>query len=286
MSEAKKTARLIDGKKIAEQILLDLAKEINQLPKRPGLATILVGEDPSSQLYINNKKKASQKTGIEFHEYLCNKKCYPNISQKELLEMIDWLNNDPEIDGIIIQLPLPKKYNTQAIINQISPAKDADAFHPKNKGKFLTDVKQLTPPLINAIKIALAQTKNNLKDKKTIIVAKDSIFSNSLDQALKKIGLKVTVVRPNEKDLKAKTNQAEILISIVGKKHLIKPEMVKPKAIVIDAGTVLEANNSLVGDVDPRVAKVADWLTPVPGGIGPLTVAMLLKNVVELAKKK
>ncbi|MBN1779169.1 MAG: bifunctional 5,10-methylenetetrahydrofolate dehydrogenase/5,10-methenyltetrahydrofolate cyclohydrolase [Candidatus Buchananbacteria bacterium] len=285
-TKSKKTAEIFDGKKLADEILLDLRKKIQLLPSRPGLAAVLIGEDLASHLYVNSKKKACQKVGIDFHEYLCGEKCYRDINQEGLLEMIDFLNNDPVVDGIIVQLPLPKEFDTQKIIERIDPKKDVDVFHPKNYEKFLTDDNQLTPPLIQAIQIALSQVRENLAGKQTLIVAKNEIFSQSLDKALEKNGLKTEVANPDDKDLLAKIKMADILISIVGQKHFIKATMIKPGAVVIDAGTVLGEDKKLFGSVDPKAEKVASFITPVPGGIGPLTVAALLKNIYKLANNK
>jgi len=284
MAIKKLPAKLILGKPLAEAMLLDLAKKIKLLPRQPGLATILIGDDPASRLYVNQKKKFCQAIGIEFHEYLSHDGFYPNISQKELLEMIDWLNKDQTVDAIIIQLPLPKKFNQDLAIKKLDPAKDADGFHPQNRRKFLTDKNYPVPPLIQAIKIALTSTGENLKNKQAVIVANSSIFSQSLDLALQQLGIKTTTTVPSAKNLTALTTQADILISVLGKKYFIKPKMIKPGAIVIDAGTTLVGEKKYYGDVDPKVATVASYLTPVPGGIGPLTVAALLKNVYQLTK--
>lgn len=281
----KKTAQLIDGKLLAERILLELKGKIAQLDRPPGLAAILIGNDPASKLYIKNKEKACLKTGINFYQYLCNKDCYPDITEKEILEMIDWLNQDPQIDGIIIQLPLPKKFNTEKIINRLDPKKDVDGFHPENRKKFLTKDHFITPPLIEAIKLALESTGENLKDKKIVVLTKGSILSDSLIKALKKDGLNVTGVTPENKELTRQTKTADILIVIIGRKNFIKKSMIKPDAIVIDAGTNLIGKNKWVGDVNPKVKEVASFLTPVPGGIGPLTVAMLLQNTYQLCQK-
>ncbi len=273
----KKTAQIIDGKVLAEKILLELKGKISRLNRPPGLATILIGDDPASHLYVRNKKKASEKVGIEFHEYLCGQKCYSDITELEILEMIKWLNKNPSTDGIIVQLPLPKKFNAQKIINSIDPKKDVDGFHPENPH-------QLNPPLIAAIKLALAYTQENLEDKKVLIISKNPIFSNPLEKILLQEGLKIESIRPDHKELVKKTQLADVIITLVGKKHFIKKSMVKNDVIIIDAGTNLVDKNKWVGDVDPEVKEVAKWFTPVPGGIGPLTVAMVLKNTYELAK--
>jgi len=271
----KNSAQLIDGKALADKILLELKDKVAQLSRPPGLAVILIGDDPASHRYVKKKKEASQKIGINFCDYLCGGKFYPNTSEKEILEMIDFLNKDKTIDAIIVQLPLPKKFNTQKIINAIDPKKDIDGFHPKNK--------TIVSPLIQAINEVLKQTKENLKGKKILIVSKNPIFADPLKQSLEKQGLKTETVKPDAK-LVEKTKQADILVTVVGQPGLIKKTMVKKNTIVIDAGTTLIGENKWQGDVDPKVAEVASWLTPVPGGVGPLTVAFLLKNTVELAK--
>ncbi|OGY45167.1 MAG: hypothetical protein A3A24_03300 [Candidatus Buchananbacteria bacterium RIFCSPLOWO2_01_FULL_46_12] len=272
------TAQIIDGKLLAEKIILELKAKVSHLAKAPGLATVLIGDNAASTLFVKNKKKACLKVGITFHEYLCGKKdFYPQITQAEILKMIDWLNKDEEIDGIIVQLPLPKKFNTQKIINRIDPKKDVDGFHPDNA--------EPNSPLIGAIRLALMFPQKNLKDNKTIIVSKNPIFSSPLAQALKKDGLDVTIIKPDDKELTEKLKTADIVISVAGKKYLIKKSMIKKDAIVIDAGTNLMDKNHWVGDVDPSVSQVASYLTPVPGGIGPLTVVMLLKNTYDLAQK-
>jgi len=279
----KTTAKIIDGKALADKIILELKGKIAQLSRPPGLAVILIGDDPPSHLYVKNKKKAAQKVGLEFHDYLCDQKCCPETTEEKILTMIDFLNNDPAIDGIIVQLPIPKKFNTEKIINQVDPAKDVDGFHPKNS--------KPPSPLIQAVGIALSATEEKLSGKTAVIVAKNPIFSQPLEKSLDKQGLKVETVKPDEK-MAEKTKQADVLIVILGQKHFIKKSMVKPNAIVIDIGTNLEGpldpargkKNKWTGDVDPEVTEVASWLTPVPGGIGPLTVAYLLKNTFELAK--
>jgi methylenetetrahydrofolate dehydrogenase (NADP+)/methenyltetrahydrofolate cyclohydrolase len=273
----KTTAQLIDGKALAEQILLELKSKISKLNRPPGLAVILIGNDPASHRYVKKKKEACKKIGIEFHDYLCGGKFCPDVTEKQILDMIDFLNKDNNVDGILVQLPIPNKFSTQKIINKIDPKKDVDGFHPENK--------VIPSPLIRAIDEILNQAKEDLKDKTALIVSKNPIFSNPLNQSLAKHGLNVKTAKPDE-NLSNKTKQADVLITVVGKPKLIKKSMVKKDAIVIDAGTTLVGKNIWQGDVDPKVTEVASWLTPVPGGIGPLTVAFLLKNTYELAKEK
>jgi methylenetetrahydrofolate dehydrogenase (NADP+)/methenyltetrahydrofolate cyclohydrolase len=280
----KKTAQLIDGKNLAEKILLELKGQIAQLNRPPGLAVILIGDDPASKLYVRNKKLACEKVGIVFHSYFCGGTCLPNVTEIEILKAIDFLNNDPTIDGIIVQLPIPQKFNTQKIINRIDPKKDVDGFHPENQKKIITGTAIIIPPLIQAVNAALMATQEELKDKNTIIISKNPIFSEPLKIYLSNQGLKVETVKPDQ-GLADKTKKADILITVVGQKHLIKKNMVKPDAIIIDVGTNLISENKWTGDVDQKVTEVAGWLTPVPGGIGPLTVAFLLTNTYQLAKK-
>ena len=278
MSMNKKSAQLINGKIISEKILLELKDEVSNLNRPPGLAVILIGDNQASLRYVKKKKKACHEIGINFHEYLCGGKLCPNTTEKEIIEMIEFLNKDVNTDAIIVQLPIPKKFDTQKIINAIDPKKDVDGFHPKNQKKPI-----VVSPLIQAINEALKKTREKLDGKNVLIVSKNPIFANPLKQSLEKQGLKTKLIKPDEK-LAEITKLSDILITVAGRPGLIKKSMVKPGAIVIDAGTTLVEKNTWKGDVDPKVSEVASWFTPVPGGVGPLTVAYLLKNTIELAK--
>ncbi len=282
---SKKTAQLIDGKKLADDILYSLKEKIADLPHAPGLAVVMIGDDAASKLYIQSKKKASQKIGVTFHDYYCGgEHMLPNITEAEVLTMIEYLNQDEMVHGIIVQLPIPKSFDTNKIIAAIAPEKDVDGFHPQNQGEALHEKLVITSPLIHAVEYALAETKEKLTGKRCVIVSKNPIFSTPLKKALEALGLKTEVTKP-ENDLKEKTLVADVLISVVGKKGLITKDMVKPDSIIIDVGTNLVSANTWVGDVDLGVSEVAGWLTPVPGGIGPLTVAMLLQNTYDAAVK-
>jgi len=269
--------KIIDGKALSEKILLKLKDQISKLKHPPGLAVVLIGDDPASHLYVKTKKKAAQKVGINFNDYLCGGKFYPDITESEIIKMIDFLNKDSIINGIIVQLQIPDKFNTKKIIEHVDPKKDVDGFHPKNKS--------IVSPLIQAIDFALKSTGKNLEGKTGIIIAKNPIFSEPLKNSLKSLGLKIEIVKPDSKNLKSKTTKADILISVVGKKHFVKKDMVKDGAILIDVGTNLIGERKWAGDIDPKAAQKASFITPVPGGIGPLTVAFLLKNTFEIAKK-
>ncbi|MDD2807400.1 MAG: bifunctional 5,10-methylenetetrahydrofolate dehydrogenase/5,10-methenyltetrahydrofolate cyclohydrolase [Patescibacteria group bacterium] len=278
----KKSAKIIDGKKLADKLLLDLKDKIAVAQKRPGLATVLIGADPASKLYVRNKQKAAEKIGLDFYGYYCG--VNDKLTQEKILEIIDWLNQDPAIDGIIVQLPIPKQYNTSEIIGRINPDKDVDGFHPHNKRLAELDQAVITPPLIAAVMLALKSTREKLTAKTAVIVAKNPIFSEPLKKSLAKLGLTVSIITPDAK-LGDKTKSADVLIAVVGKKNLIQKSMVKPGAIVIDIGTNYLGDGEWVGDVADDVTDVAGFITPVPGGIGPLTVAMLLKGTYELSLK-
>jgi methylenetetrahydrofolate dehydrogenase (NADP+)/methenyltetrahydrofolate cyclohydrolase len=276
-----KIATPIDGKKLADEILLSIKTEIDATDQHPGLAAIIVGDDPASLLYVRNKKRAAQKVGIDFHEYRCD----ALITEQELLKIITWLNKDPNIDAIISQLPLPDHLNVSTIVNAVEAKKDVDGFQPAGQAGLLSQTSQLTPPLIQAIIVALESTKEPLDGKHALVISNNPIFSEPLLVALGTLGLHVVTATPDDTNLTKKTLAADILISVVGAPNTVTAAMVKPNAIVIDVGTTLVGEKNWVGDVHPDVNKIAGWLTPVPGGIGPLTVAMLIKNTLDLAKK-
>ncbi|HNW09385.1 MAG TPA: tetrahydrofolate dehydrogenase/cyclohydrolase catalytic domain-containing protein [bacterium] len=270
----KATAKILDGKILAEKIKLDLAKKISRQKNRPGLAAILVGDNPASELYLQLKEKSCQQIGIVFHKYLCNKKCYDNISEQELIKLIKFLNQDKNINGIIVQLPLPDKYQTDKIINAINPAKDVDGFVAKNP--------KLIPPTIGAIIELLKATGQNLKNKKTIIIGNSDVFLTDLKKHLK-TNLDIKSAKTTKK-IPTDCYKYDLIIIALGRANALKKKNVKDGAIVIDVGINRVAGKT-VGDVDAAVAEIAGWLSPVPGGVGPLTVACLLKNTYLLSKK-
>ena len=285
------TAQLIDGKALAEKILEELRATVMRMPRLPALAAVMIGDDRASQLFIERKKKACARVGITFHEYQCgNQRCLPDITADGLNELIDWVNTDPDIDAIIVQLPVPKNFDTDALIARMNPEKDVDGFHPENFKKFLNDTARLTPPLILAIEAALRATGEPLDGKTAVLISKSPIFSTPLCHQLKKLGLRAETMQPDDPQLPQATRAADVVLSIVGRKHFITADMLKPGAIVVDAGTTLEqtaeGKQKLFGDFHPDAQRQAGWLTPVPGGVGPLTVAMLLKNVVALAQQR
>ncbi|MFA5029129.1 MAG: bifunctional 5,10-methylenetetrahydrofolate dehydrogenase/5,10-methenyltetrahydrofolate cyclohydrolase [Patescibacteria group bacterium] len=272
----KKSAVILDGKALADKIKLDLRKKIIAANQTPGLAAVLVGDDPASKIYIQLKEKACLEVGLSFHKYLCNQDCYPNISEAELISLIKFLNQDPETNGIIIQLPLPKKFGAEKIIKAISPLKDVDGFHPQNKNS------QIIPPTVAAVSELLSNTNEKLSDKSTLIIGKSNVFLQGLKKNLKK-NLKIKKIKTST-TLPTDSQNFDIIIIALGQALALKKSMVKPGAIVIDVG-INRKNGQIVGDVDPKVIEVAGWVSPVPGGVGPLTVACLLKNTFLLSRK-
>jgi len=266
------TAKILDGKALAEQMRLKIKKEIDATGIKPGLAAILVGDNEASRLYISRKEKAAIETGIIFSKYLCNSECYPFIDEYELLEMITFLNHDPAINGIIVQLPLPKDFDQDKIIKAIDPAKDVDGF---NGGKII-------PPTISAVIGLLKSTEEKLDDKKTLVIGKSDIFTKGLENYLStELKLKKIKISPA---IPANCNDYDIVIIALGQAHALKKEQVKLGAIIIDIG-INKLNAQTVGDVDPAVTEIAGYLSPVPGGVGPLTVACLLRNTLSLAQQ-
>lgn len=275
-------SKIIDGKKLAEDIQNDIYRQIKSKGLTPGLAVILVGDDPASKLYVSLKKKAAQEVGIEFHEYLLE----ADTPQDKILECIDFLNKDEKIDAILVQLPLPAGFDTDKIINKIDPAKDVDGFHPENIKKLLSSQTDFIPGLPLGIIKLLESTGENLAQKSAVIIAKSKIFYEPLAKLLKDKNIIATIASPKDTGLKNKTINADILITAIGQPFFITANMIKPDAIVIDIGTN-KVGDYTVGDVDYTAAfEVASHITPVPGGVGPMTVAMLLYNTLKLAEKK
>lgn len=271
----KSGAKILEGKRLAEKIKTDLAQSIRQEKTRPGLAAVLVGDNPASLVYINLKEKACRDVGIDFHKYLCNQKCYDEISPKKLKEMIDFLNQDDAVQGIIVQLPLPAGFDSQEIISTIDPKKDVDGFHPENKNK------DIVPPTIAAVLELLQSVPEDLHGKKAVLIGKESVFTAKLSDYLSD-KIKPTVI-DKKKSPDASCVDYDILVVSVGQVGILKPEHIKKGAIVIDVG-ISKVGGRVVGDVAPEVFTRAGYISPVPGGVGPLTVACLLKNLYTLFK--
>lgn len=261
--------RIFNGKRIAEKILLDLKKRIKKGRVKLKLAVISVGQDPASKLFIRNKKRAAEEVGIKVLYYKFKK----NNREKEIIQKIKKLNADSSVNGIIVQLPLPKGFNTKKIVDMVDPKKDVDGF-----GK----MSAFSPVLPSAILIALKMAIKRPRNKKIIALVNSDIFGKTLKLFLRKEGIKISY----SKDRKSpKINEGDIIITVLGVPKLIKGEMIKDRAVLIDGGITVIGRNKVVGDIDRKsVAQKASFLTPVPGGIGPLTVALLLKNVYLASK--
>jgi methylenetetrahydrofolate dehydrogenase (NADP+) / methenyltetrahydrofolate cyclohydrolase len=274
--------KIIDGKTLAKEIIQKVKTEIESLGFAPGLAVFLVGHDDASELYVKLKEKACKKVGIEFHKYTSD----TSTSQEELLSSIEFLNNDPMVHAILVQLPLPEPFNDQEIINKMDFKKDVDGFHPETVKAFLSGDSQFVPGLSMGIVRLIESTEELLEGKHAVILANSDVFSRPLEKLLQDKGLTVEVVKSSDKDFQDKTVEADILIVAAGRPNWIKADMIKENAILIDVGTT-KVDEKIVGDIDfESVDGKAGWITPVPGGVGPVTVAMLLENTVELAKQQ
>lgn len=275
---------ILDGKKAAEEIKEELKAQILDLKKNgiiPGLAVVLVGNDLASRIYVRNKEKVCHELGI-FSKIIG----FPeNASGKELLALIDCLNSRQEIHGILVQLPLPGNINEQKIISAIDPKKDVDCFHPENVGKMFLDQPEFLPCTPAGIIALLKKYKIEISGKDAVIVGRSNIVGKPLAAMLINESATVTVCHSKTGSLKEKCLGADILISATGIPGLITPDMVKTGAVVIDVGISRAEEGKLVGDVDfPEVKKIASAITPVPGGVGPMTIAMLMKNTVIAVK--
>jgi len=270
--------KLIDGRAISKEILEKVKQEVAKKKQPPGLAIILVGDDPASKLYINIKERACKKTGIHFEKYLFR----ANVTESDVVEKIQELNQRSEINGIVVQLPLPKHLDEDRIILAISPEKDADGFHPVNTTLLLTGEMQIIPALAQSIMHLLRSTKVNLMHKKALVIAHSRVFYNFLAYLLQQEKIQSDFALP-DKGLKL-SDRADILIIAAGQPKYISVNNVKEGAIIIDVG-INQTPTGVVGDVDAAALEnISGYLTPVPGGVGPVTVASLLDNVVKLSK--
>ncbi|MFH1412560.1 MAG: bifunctional 5,10-methylenetetrahydrofolate dehydrogenase/5,10-methenyltetrahydrofolate cyclohydrolase [bacterium] len=275
---------IIDGKSLAEKIKDQIAKEIYNLRKpRPNLAIVLVGDREDSCLYVNLKEKQAKTIGIDTHLY----KCEADISEKKLLQTINYLNKDKEINAILVQLPLPKHINTKKIIQAIDPNKDIDGFHSENLKHLCkqTDGFKIIPPVYGVILEILKSINYDLSNKQVCIIANADIFEENLAELLNSMNAKVVLAKVNDSDLKEKTSQADVLITAVGKPGYITKDMVKQGSVVIDIG-ITKVNGQIKGDVNfDDVKDKVGYITPVPGGVGPMTIAMAFKNTLGVCNK-
>ena len=276
---------LIDGKKAAAELREELKQEVAELKtkynKVPGLTVILIGDMAPSQIYVRNKEKSANEVGLKSEVIK-----YPDtVEEKTVLEKIEELNNDESVSGILVQLPLPKDIDKQKVIETITPSKDVDGFHPMNVGNLSSGYESSVPCTPLGCYLMIKKIEPNLSGKKAVVVGRSNLNGKPMTQLLLKENCTVTITHSRTKDLKAECLEADIIVAAVGIPELVRGDWVKKDAIVIDVG-INKTENGLVGDVAfDEVSKVAKALTPVPGGVGPMTIACLLKNTVECFKR-
>lgn len=281
------TAKIIDGKTIAAEIRQDIkhrvAERVNNGLRPPGLAVILVGADPASQIYVGSKRKACDEIGFKSLAW----DLPSGTSQESLLSLVQELNDNPEVDGILVQLPLPDHIPEAAVIEAIRADKDVDGFHPYNVGRLAQRQPLLRPCTPRGIITLLQRTGIDIKGKDAVIVGASNIVGRPMSLELLLAGCTVTTCHRFTKDLAAHVRRADILVVAVGKPGIISGDWIKDGAIVIDVGTNRTADGKLVGDVEfESASQHASWITPVPGGVGPMTVATLLQNTLEAAERR
>ncbi len=278
------SAKIIDGKAIAEKIRADLKKQISKLKDKPGLAFVRVGDDPASKVYVNLKKKACEEAGIHSEVHLFEEKA----QQQEVIDKVMELNKNPNIHGILVQLPLPKHIDEQAVLEIIDPFKDVDGFSPVNIGHLLAGFTTIVPATPRGIIHLIKGTGVKIEGKHAVVVGRSNIVGKPISLLLQQENATVTMCHSRSKPLENYTKQADILIVAIGRPEFIKGNMIKDGAIVIDVGVNKLADPSrergyrLVGDVEFSSAeKTAGFITPVPKGVGPMTIAMVLKNTLS-----
>ncbi|HHV62679.1 MAG TPA: bifunctional methylenetetrahydrofolate dehydrogenase/methenyltetrahydrofolate cyclohydrolase FolD [Firmicutes bacterium] len=280
------SAKIIDGKAVAREIQERLAEEVVQLKNErgitPGLAVVLVGNDPASRVYVNNKKKMCEKLGIYSEEHLLDE----STSQDTLLALIRDLNSNPRIHGILVQLPLPGHLDEKAVLEAVSPDKDVDGFHPMNVGRLMVGEPGFVPCTPAGIMELIKHTGVGLKGKRAVVIGRSNIVGKPVALLLLAEHATVTICHSRTVDLPGVAREADVLVVAVGKPKLVNKEFIKPGAVVIDVG-VNRVQTGLVGDVDfDSASEVAGYITPVPGGVGPMTIIMLMRNTIEAARRK
>ncbi len=279
------TAYIIDGKIIAQQVRAEWKARADALKARgitPGLAAVIVGNDPASKVYVTNKVKACAELGL----YSIHKELPADVTEAQLLSEVDALNNDAKIHGILVQLPLPKHIDANKVIEAINPDKDVDGFHQKNVGALVTGETPFPSCTPYGVMVMLEKTGIAIEGKHAVVVGRSNIVGKPMALMLLHKNATVTICTSKTIDLAKHTRDADILVAAVGKANFITGDMVKPGATVIDVGINRNAEGKLVGDVDfNSVKEVADYLTPVPGGVGPMTITMLIANTVRAAER-
>jgi methylenetetrahydrofolate dehydrogenase (NADP+)/methenyltetrahydrofolate cyclohydrolase len=278
-------AEIIDGKKVSQHIREEVAREVEKLKNEtgttPGLAAVLVGDNPASEIYVRNKRRACEQVGIYSEEYKLSKE----TTQNELLSLIDKLNNDKKIHGILVQLPLPEQIESTKILRSVSPSKDVDGFHPENVGLLVEGNPRFISCTPNGIMKMLDFYNIEIKGKEAVVVGRSNIVGKPTAILLLHRHATVTICHSRTTRLDEVVRRADILVAAIGRPNFITEDMVKEGAVVIDVGINRNKDGKLIGDVDfEKVKGKASYITPVPGGVGPMTIAMLLWNTLESAK--
>lgn len=274
------TARIIDGKAIARAIEDEVRTEIRRMTYRPGLVAVRVGNDPASEIYVRSKARKADELGLRGEQRVLDE----STSERALLDEVERLNRDPEVDGILVQLPLPKHIDARKVIDAIDPAKDVDGFHPFNVGLLHLGRPVLAPCTPSGCIRLIESTGTMIEGSHAVVIGRSDIVGKPMAVLLLQRNATVTVAHSRTRDLAAVVRQADIVVAAVGKASFVTAEMIKPGAVVIDVG-INRVDSVLRGDVDfAGVKEVAGWITPVPGGVGPMTIAMLMRNTVTAAQ--
>jgi methylenetetrahydrofolate dehydrogenase (NADP+)/methenyltetrahydrofolate cyclohydrolase len=279
-------AQILDGKSLAARIRSDVKQEVSRLAQRgirPGLAVMLAGEDPASKVYVRNKVRACEETGVASQLF-----AYPSsVAEDELLSRIDALNRDPAVHGILVQLPLPRQVNALRVLDAVSPLKDVDGFHDVNLGALLAGKPGLLPCTPAGVMRLLEHAGVPIAGRRAVVIGRSNIVGKPLALLLLRHDATVTICHSKSINLSEITKEADILVAAIGRAKLVGAAMVKPGACVVDVGVNRLPDGGLAGDVDfEPVRQVAGWITPVPGGVGPMTIAMLLENCLRAAAKE
>lgn len=275
------SAVIMDGKALAEKVKAQIREKVSKLRRQPGLAVILVGDNPASQVYVRNKERDCAQCGIMCYDYHLPQ----DASQEDVLDLVEKMNNYGAVDGILVQLPLPEQIDERVVLEAIAPDKDVDAFHPENVGRIMQGQAYYKPCTPAGVMEILHEYGIDPAGKHCVVVGRSNIVGKPMAMLLLHENATVTICHSKTPDLKGQCRQADILVSAVGKTGLITADMVKPGAVVIDVAMNRNEAGKLCGDVDfAAVSQVASYITPVPGGVGPMTRAMLMENTYKAAK--
>jgi methylenetetrahydrofolate dehydrogenase (NADP+)/methenyltetrahydrofolate cyclohydrolase len=286
LAKLQMAAKIIDGKALAQRIRQQIAEDAKRLAAggvQPGLAVVLVGEDPASQVYVRNKTKACQEAGIRTFDH----KLPADTSEAALLDLVRQLNSNREVDGILVQLPLPRQIDSRKVLLAIDPAKDVDGFHPDNLGRLLLGEPRFVACTPFGVMKLLEEAGAHLSGARAVVLGRSNIVGKPMAVLLTAADATVTICHSRTQDLPGEVARADVVVAAIGKAQMVKGDWIKPGAVVIDVGTNRGADGKLVGDVDfAGAAERAAAITPVPGGVGPMTIAMLLQNTLQSAQHR